>query len=601
MKLTYKITISFFLIGIFYASILFWPLKIESSAPFLFVVIPIITGFVGYIVTMIFLNPMAKLNEGAKIIYSGNFEYQLNIDSKDEIGHLAKTIELMAGDLNQADESICELNEKIENHKETEFKLQESEEYFRRLFEYSNDAVFIYNFDGSIMDVNNKACTMLGYSKKEFRQIPFSELQTKEELTKSKAAFRTSTDTGSVRFDSIFQKKDGSQIHVEISSSIVDLKKGIMQSIVSNITERKKMEQSLRESEEKFRTFMETANDLMYMTDANGNITYVNNAMLNTLGYLKEEMIGMPFHEILCKDSLDESKKKRQEFLKMNIDAHELVWETKTRKKITGEMKAVAIYNDDGHFQGMRGIFRDITERKKIEESQRLTQLGKLAADMAHEVKNQLMVIATRTKICLMRKPIDLEMEKDIQIIANQCDQVNNIVNRLLTFSKPSKGDFKEVNINDTIDFVVNLVEKQFSHNNVQIAKNYLSSIPNVKVDEKQMQEVFLNLLRNAFDAMIDQKGLITISTLKENGHIQIDFADTGIGIPENNMKNIFNPFFTTKDHGTGLGLSVCYGIIKAHDGDLKYTSTPGKGTIASVSLPIHDQKSSQDAVAHHN
>ncbi len=600
MKLTYKITIIFFLIGIFYTSIMLWLLRTEFFTPLLFVLIPIITSFIGFIFTIIFLKPIVKLNEGLKIIHSGNFEYQLNIDTKDEIGCLAKTIEHISDDLKQTNESICELNEEIEDHKETALKLQEREEYFRRLFEYSNDAVFIYDFDGYIMDVNKKACTMLGYTKKEFQQIPFLELQTQGELTKSKAAFKTSSNTGSVRFDSIFQKKDGSQIHVEISSSIVDLKKGIMQSIVSNITERKGMEQSLRESEEKFRTFMETASDLMYMTDANGNITYVNNAMLNSLGYLKEEMIGMPFQEILCKESLDESKKKRQEFLKMNIDTHELIWETKTRKKITGEMKTVAIY-DDGHFQGIRGIFRDITERKKIEESQRLTQLGKLAADMAHEVKNQLMVIATRTKICSMRKPIDEEIEKDIQIIANQCDQINSIVNRLLTFSKPSKGDFKEVNINDTIDFVVNLVEKQFSHNNVQIVKNYLSSPPIVKVDEKQMQEVLLNLLRNAFDAMTNQKGLITISTLKENELIQIDIADTGIGIPEKNMKNIFNPFFTTKEHGTGLGLSVCYGIIKAHNGDLKYTSTPGEGTIVSVSLPIYYQDNSQNVVAHHN
>jgi signal transduction histidine kinase len=213
--------------------------------------------------------------------------------------------------------------------------------------------------------------------------------------------------------------------------------------------------------------------------------------------------------------------------------------------------------------------------------------LGKLAADMAHEVKNQLMVIATRTKICLMRKPTDQELKKDIEIISNQCEQVNDIVNRLLTFSKPSKKDFKNVNINDSIDFVVHLVEKQFLQNNVKIIKNFLSSPPEVKIDEKQIQEVFLNLLRNAYDAMDDQKGSITISTFRENDHMQINIADTGIGISEKNMKNIFDPFFTTKEHGTGLGLSVCYGIIKAHDGDLKYSSQLGEGTTASISLPI--------------
>lgn len=588
MKIANKIFILFLLTCLLLTSLIIGLMRTKPHAYLIFIIF-MIFGCTGYLLIKIVLQPIDKLNEGAKIIHSGNLDYQVNINSKNEIGQLSKTVEYMASDLKQANESIYKLNEEIVNYKETKQKLQEREEYFRRLFEYSNDAVFIYDFNGSIVDVNNKACQMLGYTKKEFYQISFFELQTKEELTKSKAAFKTGANTGSVRFESLFQKKDGSTINIEISSSIVDLKKGIMQSIVSNITERKEMEQSLRESEEKFRTFMETASDLMYITDANGNISYINNAMLNTLGYSKEEIIGMPFHEILCKETLEDSKKKRQELMKIEKDTHELVWETKTRKKIIGEMKAVGIYDHEGHFQGIRGIFRDMTERKKIEESQRLTLLGKLAADMAHEVNNQLMVIDTRSKICLMRKPKDNEIKNDIQIISNQCDQIKDIVKRLLTFSKPSRGDFKEVNINDSIDFVVNLIEKQFLHNNIKIIKKLSSPPLKVKVDEKQIQEVFLNLLRNAFDA-INDKGTITISTLRENDHIQIDFTDTGIGIPETNMKQIFNPFFTTKEHGTGLGLSVCYGIIKGHHGDLQYKSKPGEGTTASISLPIYEE-----------
>ncbi|MCJ7812296.1 PAS domain S-box protein, partial [bacterium] len=179
---------------------------------YLIFIIPMIFGCTGYLFTRIVLTPIYKLNEGAKIIHSGNLDYKLNIDSKNEIGQLSKTVECMAGDLKQANESIYELNEEIVNYKETKQKLQEREEYFRRLFEYSNDAVFISDFDGSIIDVNNKACKMLEYTKKEFNQIPFFELQTKEELTKSKAAFKTGTNTGSVRFESLFRKKDGSAI-----------------------------------------------------------------------------------------------------------------------------------------------------------------------------------------------------------------------------------------------------------------------------------------------------------------------------------------------------------------------------------------------------
>ena len=201
----------------------------------------------------------------------------------------------MVDDLKKANESVYSLNQESYEYKETERELQERKEYFRRLFEYSNDAVFIYNFDGTIIDINNKACAMLEFSKNNLLKMPFWELQTEDELIKSKSAIKTNPKTGSVRFESIFKKQDGSKINVEISSSIVDLKKGIMQSIVSNITERKKIERSLRESEEKFRTFMETASDLMYITDAEGRFSYVNQAMTRVLGYSNEDLICMPF------------------------------------------------------------------------------------------------------------------------------------------------------------------------------------------------------------------------------------------------------------------------------------------------------------------
>jgi len=327
---------------------------------------------------------------------------------------------------------------------------------------------------------------------------------------------------------------------------------------------------------------------LMYITNADGQFTYINNAMANTLGYTKEEMMGMPFSEILDKDNLEESKTRRQELMEAGENIHQLFWETKTRKKIFGEMKAVAIFNNEGQFQGIRGVFRDITERKKIEESQRLTQLGKLAADMAHEVKNQIAVISTRSSISLMRKPDNKDLEKDLTIIKKQCDQINDIVKRLLMFSKPSKRDYMKVNINNSVDFVINLVEPQFKQKNVKILKEFTSPLPTVEIDEKQMQEVFMNLLRNAFEAITDG-GTITVVTKHKGDDIQIDFTDTGDGISESDMQQIFDPFFTTKEHGTGLGLSVCYGIVKSHNGDLKYTSRLGEGTTASIQLPISD------------
>ncbi len=153
-------------------------------------------------------------------------------------------------------------------------------------------------------------------------------------------------------------------------------------------------------------------------------------------------------------------------------------------------------------------------------------------------------------------------------------------------FSRPSKGEIKEVSINESISFILKLLEHQYSLANIKIVRNYTSSLPKVKIDEKQMHEVFMNLIKNAAEAM-PGGGDITISTKKEADNIRIDFKDTGEGISEENIKKIFDPFFTTKEQGTGLGLSVCYGIVQAHGGKLRYESRLGEGTKAIILLPI--------------
>ncbi|MFC1592586.1 PAS domain S-box protein [Candidatus Omnitrophota bacterium] len=233
----------------------------------------------------------------------------------------------------------------------------------------------------------------------------------------------------------------------------------------------------------------------------------------------------------------------------------------------------------------MMGTLQDVTENKKMEEMQRLVQLGKLVADMAHEVNNPLMIISGRTQLSLMEEINNEEVKKNLNTIFEQTQRAKDIIQRLLKFSKPSKKESSVVDINSCLDFVIQLIEHQYSLTNIKMIKNYTLDIPKVKIDEKQMQEVFINLLKNAAEAM-PEEGSITITTSIEGHYIRLDFTDTGMGIDEKNLNKIFNPFFTTKEKGTGLGLSVCYGIIKAHNGNLKYSSKIGQGTTASVFLP---------------
>ena len=228
----------------------------------------------------------------------------------------------------------------------------------------------------------------------------------------------------------------------------------------------------------------------------------------------------------------------------------------------------------------------DMTQRKKIEKTQRFAQLGNLVSSMAHEVNNPLMIISGRAQLSLMEGMQTEQMQEGLKTIIDQCDRAKGIIQRLLLFSKPSKGEMVITDINRGIEFIVQLLEHQYSLANVAISKKLTTPLPFVKIDEKQMQEVFVNLIKNAAEAM-PNGGIINIETSHDEYAVRIDFTDTGCGMPEEVMKKIFDPFFTTKKEGTGLGLSVCYGIVKAHGGNLRYTSKIGKGTTATILLPI--------------
>ncbi|MGB3111471.1 MAG: PAS domain S-box protein, partial [Candidatus Omnitrophota bacterium] len=456
--------ISFFLTGLALAAIIALGVVAKLNIVLLLIIVPVIAGLIGFFISKAISEPVQELYRKAKIVHPGTMAQEVGAESTDEVGRLSMEFDSIAEDLKKTRVSLEETGKESAEHKKIIQELRDREEHFRRLFEQSNDAVFIYDFEGRILDVNNRACDMLGYSKVELLKIPFLELQTEEELTKSKRAYKTGTDTCSLRLESKFKKSNGKVIDVEISSSCVDLKKGIMQGIVSNITERKELEAALKESEEKFRTFMETASDLMFISDKSDNLIYVNEAMVNTLGYSREEMIGLHITDILSKESLKDYNEHKRQLASKGEVIYEPVWETKNRIEIEGEIRVVAIYDSEGRFAGSRGIFRDISERKKVERSQRLAQLGKLAADVAHEVNNPVSIICGNAELGMMDYPGDEKLKKTFETIVGQCEQANNIVKRLLMFSKPSKHDFMEKDVNEAIQVVVNLISTHFLH-----------------------------------------------------------------------------------------------------------------------------------------
>ncbi len=249
-------------------------------------------------------------------------------------------------------------------------------------------------------------------------------------------------------------------------------------------------------------------------------------------------------------------------------------------------------------FNTMASALQDRDEKlkqfamKKIIESERLALIGQLAANVAHELNNPLQGIVTYSRLLLERLPDPDPSRPFIQKIVSQADRSRNIIRGLLDFSRQRTPNRLPSGVNKVLRECVALVEDQASFQNIELVQDLQDGLPPVVVDPSQIQQVFINMMVNAAEAM-ESGGRLSLSTRfdaeQADGFVQVIFADTGRGISEENMEHIFDPFFTTKEtgHGVGLGLAISYGIIKEHQGTIAVQSELGKETTFTISLPV--------------
>ncbi|MEI6862991.1 MAG: ATP-binding protein [Candidatus Omnitrophota bacterium] len=276
----------------------------------------------------------------------------------------------------------------------------------------------------------------------------------------------------------------------------------------------------------------------------------------------------------------DESKKAREEL------AQAFKAETKNREILTSML--------DDNNQVRQKLEKSLENLKlsqdKFIQSEKLASLGRLISDISHEVNNPLMIISANAQFAIMSGSVSDKLKDKLELIVKECQRAADIIHRTLKFAKPSKGEAKEVKIGDSLEAVVNIVKMQFEMAKVNIERNYPNIPVIISVDNQLIQEVFMNILNNAKEAMPDG-GTIAIIVSLEGDFVRIDFKDTGCGISEDDKKRLFEPFFTTKEKGTGLGLSICYGIIKAHNGEIRLESQFNKGATVTVLLPLKGAK----------
>jgi signal transduction histidine kinase len=220
--------------------------------------------------------------------------------------------------------------------------------------------------------------------------------------------------------------------------------------------------------------------------------------------------------------------------------------------------------------------------------------LGLLTAGLAHEIRNPLVAIRTFTQL-LPERYDDAEFREGFQGLAlKEVDRICGLITDLLSFARPSKPNVAPENVNDVVDNIARILESQAKEKNVEVTRDFGANLPKVWIDREQMKQVFMNLILNAIQAM-KEGGAIAISTravtrneAQPSGEfVQIEIKDTGVGIPEENLQHIFDPFFTSKDEGSGLGLAVSHQIVQEHGGFVTVESTIGKGTSFFVHVPV--------------
>jgi len=243
---------------------------------------------------------------------------------------------------------------------------------------------------------------------------------------------------------------------------------------------------------------------------------------------------------------------------------------------------------------------KEIAERERSEKElqnvnqqllhvEKLSALGQLAASIAHEFNNPLMGIRNTLEQVQQGTTMEDSLKELVELSINESNRVMNLAHQLKDFYRPTSGTPQPLNLHNAIDDMLMLKKNDFNKENIQLTKEYVECLPDVRVVEDQFKQVILNLLQNSNEAC-KKGGAITIRTKVLNSNVEVEIEDTGQGIKQQHMEKIFDPFFTTKGEvkGTGLGLSVSYGIIKKHGGDLKVRSTEGRGTQSIITLPIN-------------
>jgi PAS domain S-box-containing protein len=500
--------------------------------------------------------------------------------------------------------------------RQAERELRETAQRYWTLFEKANDALFVENEADEILEVNEKACTLLGYSRDELLRMKVPDLQAPEVRGQVGRVLREEVEKhGSATFEALDVHRSGRRIPVEVTNTpISHAGQQLILSIVRDVAERKRAEEELRASEARFRMFVDHATDAFFLIDEHQRVVDVNRQACESLGYPREQLIGM--HPRDFDAGLDAAAIAR---LGERASAGEtLTFETLHRRKdgtvFPVEIRVRSFREGDKHFHV--ALARDITERKLAEQTlrskenelqlartelariARVTMLGELTASIAHEVNQPLGAIVANAGACarwLSAKPPNVEEARPpLQAIAADARRASEVIGRIRALVKRQAAQKASLDLNVKITRVVALAEQELRRHHVAIETHLAERLPTVTGDSVQLQQVLLNLILNAIEAMSqvhDRPRQLTIVSSRDGAStVVVEVRDCGSGFDPERAERLFEPFYTTKAEGIGIGLSISRSIVEAHGGRLWVTPNSPHGAVFRFSLPVAEE-----------
>ena len=486
---------------------------------------------------------------------------------------------------------------------------REAEQRYRELFDNIQEGIFFSTPQGRFVEVNDALVRILGYTnREELLQVDIpSAVYFSPERRQELAAMIE--HQGSVRnHEAVLRRKDGSPVHVLINSfAMRDAHGAILQyrGLLLDVSGLRNSQTELQRERDFSSKILSHTQSLILVTDTEGVISYANRRW-SGLGFEQTQLVGRPFPELTVPSRQPALRAALASVARgQQVDNFELQLLRGDGQNGQFSVNLSPISGDDGRVSSVVVVMTDVTDsamlQAKLLHTEKMAAVGQLVSGVAHEVNNPLTAILGFTDLLVESPDIPESARRDLRVILQEAQRTKQIVQNLLSFARQMPAQRRAVQLNAILRRTVQLRAYDFHSHGVEIVERLDESLPEVVGDSHQLQQVFLNILNNAHDAVsgTGRAPRIEIMSARNGSFVEVSFRDNGAGISY--PDRIFDPFFTTKEvgKGTGLGLSICYGIVHEHGGEIAcHNNLDSEGATFIVRLPVASEAASFGAVA---